>query len=658
MDKVIQGQTQSALVQKLSETEHNLKRFTHDIPDNAPSTGHKKVVVGPYTPSYDDPDSTVRFRIPRYGHLKRMYMRVRVRVENTPELAQTLQSGFLGNYYSTSFFGSFFESAKLEIGSSYAETMFVEDVLFNAYQSKGPETDSVLLGLRGLFSTEELTDEMLGLHTSASGPAADKHISFLIPLDFSIFKFHKDSPDTKFLERMELEFKKKRIHGYQQSYPASYTKCELVCYYSIYHEHFESQHRNANYSTETVSKITNLSYEVPQSSDKKTGSQSVPFFEAFSTDVSAGRMRSAPGYEDNKNTLDLGLGLNNNTAFNLFTTQGFIDVRIIKASGIKINTSMPFLRCTMPTSSRIAYDNVNNSTPGGYLGGIFYKSWDTATNMMFMDNVPSDFWDNIVDGETEVIFFKDTVPENSGLVPEGDSYTWKIQIDPVDNRYINLLNFTPVVGGPTFQGELELEYVSSYSAITFSEEAEYDLSQTNGFATDILITFVEDVVELNNNFGSYHDVPDEKEEIRFILTSNGKTLFDKRHYEIRDDYHNADSNEIPYQSVMSQSSKLFGLENNFILLDKTGGVSTPSELANGYDSIHNYRKGMYRIPLSMFSTEEFLNGGIDLKTFDLKLKIEGDFLDTTGYDPHLYKPRVVVRCKNITRIDGKTGRVV
>jgi hypothetical protein len=70
---------------------------------------------------------------------------------------------------------------------------------------------------------------------------------------------------------------------------------------------------------------------------------------------------------------------------------------------------------------------------------------------------------------------------------------------------------------------------------------------------------------------------------------------------------------------------------------------------------------MYRIPLTMFGTDEFLNGGLDMKSLkNVELIIEGQgliFPETLTVDHNGLTPQIVIRHKTLTRIDGKTGMV-
>jgi len=267
MDAVIQGLTQSAIVQKLSETEHHVKRFTKDIPDNAPFRSLSKIEINSFRGSQTDPDSTQTYRVNRNGYLNRMYLKVQIRLQNNP-IVSAIRPTRAGNHHSwgAEVFGNFFDSVTLIIGGKHMETMYTENILYNAFSRKGPAKDHIMKGLRGMFRIEEEgfgREDALGTRTNI-GKIGD----FIIPLDFSMFRFFKDSIDTNFMPEIQVEFSKKRMVYLQEAPGNAFTKATLVCLYHNVHNHFRTNIRNANFDKETSTLISNLNYRLREPSLK------------------------------------------------------------------------------------------------------------------------------------------------------------------------------------------------------------------------------------------------------------------------------------------------------------------------------------------------------------------------------------------------------
>lgn len=267
MDPVIQGLTQSAIVQKLSETEHNVKRFTHDIPDNAPYRSFDKVEVVPHMGT-SHPDSTNYFKIPRRGYLNRMYLKVIMRWDIGAEKNATFLSPGSEQEHGAEFFANFFTSARLLIGGKCVETLYGENILYNAFTTKGGCGEGIARGLGGIKSQDD--PELRGLADDFyQGTDEHHYFTFLIPLDFSIMKFHKDALDTLFLNEMEVVFEKRSLFGYQNvvtkpSLDDNRTVASLVCMYHNLHPHFKNQIRNTNFQRETSTLLTTGSYLVTE----------------------------------------------------------------------------------------------------------------------------------------------------------------------------------------------------------------------------------------------------------------------------------------------------------------------------------------------------------------------------------------------------------
>lgn len=263
MDTVIQGLSQSALVQKLSETEHNAKRFLHDVPDNAPIRSFSKEEVLPYMGNNDDAtQGDLHFLVPRRGYLNRMYLRLNIKTLNTAVRDNGDPKDYLlgTKARGPDYFASFVDSVTLAVGGKVIETLYPESILFEAFKENGPASENLLYGMYGFhneYGESELGPLSFDLLRADADIQQPDHSNFLIPLNFSLFKFHKDAVDTNFLQNIEVVFKRRKYDLLQSSGGGEdYNRASLVCKYHTVHNHFRTQIRNANFQRDTTSLIT------------------------------------------------------------------------------------------------------------------------------------------------------------------------------------------------------------------------------------------------------------------------------------------------------------------------------------------------------------------------------------------------------------------
>lgn len=258
MDNVIQGLTQSPLIQNMSDVENNVKRFTNDIPDNAPYRSFNKAEVEAYTGDKNDPNSTLRFKVPRSGFLNRMYLKVRLHLTNAPDaLFVYPDPNDFKKARGGDFFANFFTAASLEIGGRSVQTLQAEDIIFDAASAKGGVGERMMYDMKGHFGEvdETLGDAFsFGMQSAPAAVQSPHYAHFLIPLPFSIFNFHKDSIDTTFLPNVELVFDKRAMLGFQVA--GDYTRASLVCMYHNVHPHFKTQIRNRNYERGSTTQLS------------------------------------------------------------------------------------------------------------------------------------------------------------------------------------------------------------------------------------------------------------------------------------------------------------------------------------------------------------------------------------------------------------------
>lgn len=262
MDGIIQGLTQSAIVQNLSEKEHNLKRFTHDIPDNSPFRSIQKVEVPSYVGTGSALNETFRYRIPRRGYLNRMWLKCRI-----------INNGHVNAFHGRGItrFGDFFGSISLFVGGKRIETLYPESIAYNVMTySSGSCQKNIIRAMAGLESNGNGDDFSRNLsfgYARKQFTFGSGGIDFIIPLDFSIIRHFKDSLDTNFIQNMEIEFKIQ-----ESEYQRLDFKSRLVCKYHNLHNVFRTNVRNANHSKETTSKLITRSLRV----------ESTPKFEKLS----------------------------------------------------------------------------------------------------------------------------------------------------------------------------------------------------------------------------------------------------------------------------------------------------------------------------------------------------------------------------------------
>jgi len=180
------------------------------------------------------------------------------------------------------------------------------------------------------------------------------------------------------------------------------------------------------------------------------------------------------------------------------------------------------------------------------------------------------------------------------------------------------------------------------------------------FATDILITFRKlNVISPNKYTTEVYTSPSSEDAayLKFTLRANGKVLFEKNHWEMHRE-ENVSSHDIQDQVNMHQGTRVYRHVSTSVTESLSGGVYQH----DGDDASSEYRIApcMYRIPLSMFGTDEFLNGGLDFKSLkNVELVIEGEALnlETATVDHNGLTPQIVIRHKTLLRVDGKTGSV-
>ena len=265
MDNIIQSQSQSAIVQKLSETEHNLKRFTKEIPDNAPIMSHQTVELNPYIGDVSEQSGTCRFRVPRRGYLNRMWLKVRA--EATKHKPRYISDKGRG----CEKFMNFFESASLFVGGKRVETLYGESIIYNSTTHHWDIAHHLVKGLTGMnhneasgppgFEFGKPNNYSVDLG-SGNGILPHRNADYIIPLEFSMFRFFKDSMDTNFLGEIEIEFVKKHMIG--QQLPGDRVYSSLVCKYHNFLNHFRTNVRNANFSKETSSFLLTNSVKITE----------------------------------------------------------------------------------------------------------------------------------------------------------------------------------------------------------------------------------------------------------------------------------------------------------------------------------------------------------------------------------------------------------
>ena len=255
MDTIIQSQCQSAIVQKLSETEHNLKRFTKDIPDNAPIMSHETAEIKPYIGDVSQRTGTVRFKVPRRGYLNRMWLKVRAEASHEFETSNAITYRSQKGRGCEKFL-NFFESASLFVNGKRVETLLGESVIYNSLTHNWLVSHHLMRGLTGfrhIYASGEpgLEFGKPNEFSVGSGDLDNASADYLVPLEFSMFRFFKDSIDTNFIGNIEVEFVKREMKTLSVEGDKVYAS--LVCKYHNVLNHFRTNLRNANFPKETSS---------------------------------------------------------------------------------------------------------------------------------------------------------------------------------------------------------------------------------------------------------------------------------------------------------------------------------------------------------------------------------------------------------------------
>lgn len=628
MDYCIQSQLQSPLIQKLSEVPNNLKRFTGDIPDNAPFRSLEKAVVSPFMGDMDNPDATLNFRVPRLGYLNRMWLKVRLYMPQTPLRTHVDPDAITEEKpRGAEFFASFFESATLLVGGRVLETLFPENILYEVYKHTGPGADAVLYGLKGMHS-DYSEDEMgeLGFDAYVDGGAANlpKYANFMIPLNFSVCNFHKDALDTGFLQDIQIEFKKHAIRGMQHGETGSYTRVSLVCKYHNFHPHFKNQVRNANFQKEPSTLITN---------------QNINF-------------KQTPEIEEIPEVI--GLGPINKVSYQS-ATEAEYRVSLVNDDDLETGSRIRMWH-HIPLSGESVFP---------LLEGDFTVIKDGSKWLLQDTNfVPNQYpvkqifsSETYVPGAVHFAYFQDS----GNPLETGDTIT-------LQNWYSGTnANGTWTVtkhsaSQYTLDGSVHGTYEQpdwKWQEILISEEAKSTYTYSldlDKFVTDILITFrKKDVTTPNAFVGDVQPTPSSKGSARFILKANDRVLYDKQHYEMGLHGMSGYSTDVQDMTRTDQNKRFFGLGDSPHTEFIRGQPHLPVEYGM---SSHRNGDVMYRIPLSYISTDEFQSGGLDLTSLvNVKLIIEAEGLQSelTASDRKGLEPSIVLRCRSITRVDGRTG---
>ena len=185
------------------------------------------------------------------------------------------------------------------------------------------------------------------------------------------------------------------------------------------------------------------------------------------------------------------------------------------------------------------------------------------------------------------------------------------------------------------------------------------------YATDILITFRKESIidnDIENTNGEVQPTPITSGVLRFKLLANDRVLYDKFHYEVERERDPPSSLDVQDQSVAVKSKTSYGIERYAFGRNHVYGDTMIDHRVSLRSEHDRNASSMYRIPLTLFGSDEFLNGGLDLKSLtNVKLIIEcDDFLtaEVGDNDRRSFISHIVIRHKTITRVDGKTGNVV
>lgn len=638
MDKIIQSLSQSPIVHALDNVEHSLKRFTNDIPDNAPYRTLHKRVLEPSSGDVNDPNSLLRFKVLRHGHLNKMYLRASLFFPFTP-LKDGATPTFLDSKKTldSSFFASFFTSASLYIGGKCVETLYPETILLKAIQASPSVRDSILYLLKGRMSDygeEDIGDGAFDMGMPSVGTRLETHGNFLIPLDFSIFQFAKDSLDTAMLQQCYVDIRKRAVRGFQTEVPGAYTRCKLVCKYFNTEHFFKNELRNANFPKGNTTLLTMDNIAIPQHC------VSVIF---------------PPETKDEITEELISVGSSSNWTMNIFNISsnptylykpdhGIPDGAVVTVenfSGLPIDGTYT---ATVIDDDQISIDydstgqyHVRGISPStGYLTLYPFQDLDTGSVVTITDMKPASLVG--VEGTWTLTEVATGLYSLDGYVhpPGSDS----VSVDLVSYDEIQVTINT-------------IETFPGYKICTF------DLNTIQEFVTDIMITFrKKSVTSVDDFYGDVVSVPTPDTFLKFTLMSEDTVLFEKQHYEMLSNALNVSDQYIHDVSTEAELSKSFGPEG--IHYAYRDDPSVPLDLHNDASFSSRSVPNMYRIPLTMFHGEEFQNGGINLRTMtNVKLIIEGGNLldevdppDSKGLVPH-----IVLRHRVISRVDSATGSV-
>ena len=403
--------------------------------------------------------------------------------------------------------------------------------------------------------------------------------------------------------------------------------------------------RNVNHGEETVTKIINSNYIVPEETyeEKEKLEYPGPGDIIPSTDGSAST-RFLPQFPTSNASNQFQQG------FGQTVDQSLTRIYVEKLTGVKF--AKPIVE-TEPgeIDTRLKLKNISD-----YESGVYFQNFNTVINRMDLGSVA--LFNNLVNGDS-ITFHPDVVPESSGLAG-----TWSVtkRVSPV----ISLDGYSPPPGADTgYQGEMIIREVVSVVLLNFGCYR-YNLSKLGGMLDEILITFRnKELDNLDSMYGEVKSAPLKNDYLKFTITINGEKVFDKFHHEMRLEKHNISSLDIQDQSFPQQSSKMFGLENTGNEVVGIDPLYFDGSNLGQNNVVHKHSANMYRISLSMFDTDEFLNGGLDMNTANVELTIEGGMLSKKGnvgtnsealIGPCI--PQVVLQSKSLCRIDGKTGSVV
>lgn len=623
MNKVIQGQVQSGLAQTLSTTTHNIKRFTHDTTDNAPYRAIEKCEVNPFSGNVDHPDAHLHFRVPRLGHLNRLWLRVSLFMPVTAPETYADPASAVGKPRGPEFFASFFDSADILVGGKCLETIYAENVLHDAFRHTGPAAESVLYGLKGFhsdYSQMELGDLGSDVVNTASGGNLPQYATVHIPLNFSVFHFHKDALDTGFLQDIQVIFRKHAIRGMQEGQAGAYTRAVLMCRYHNFHPHFKNQVRNANFQHEPSTLVTNRNINFKQT-------PTITHIPEVSTSV------YVLGPKED-------IIFRNKPSPEVLTLGGYSGGDEVMLSGF-INASK--------------YNAVFTLVSVG--PDIFTLLGDTLTDRHISLITKDPGLPIEIFLPSESVFGTGTIMTISGYDPSTQiNGTWTLT---EISSTIFTLDGSELAPSGTYLTELKIQHVlDSLTVVTQQPATRYTYQlDLDCFVTDILITFRKKEVDAATFVGEVQPTPSEVGYTRFILRGNDRVLFDKMHHEMQSESLGAAVHDVQDMSHNDQSRRFFGLASDPVKELALGDCGLP---ADTQAQVHRSGDIMYRIPLAYILTDEFQSGGLDLSALvnaELIIESEGMLDEFTPDDRRGLEPSIVLRCRTLTRVDGRTGSV-